>query len=85
MRAEARETPEGKLLVRYGFEPWDTESSARIVARKAAAEVSAYREALELCEHLLADMARYIVPGQPETPIEATLRVVREALKRGAP
>lgn len=84
MRAEARETPEGKLLVRYGFEPWDTESCARTVARKAAEDIAAYREALELCEHLLADMARYIAPGQPETPIEATLRVVRETLKGGA-
>lgn len=38
-RREARETPAGRLLVRYGFEPYDTESSARRVAERAAEEI----------------------------------------------
>lgn len=37
---EMRETSEGKLLVRYGFEPYNTESSARRVAEKAAEDIS---------------------------------------------
>lgn len=48
LRHEARETPAGKLLIRYGFEPWDMESSARRVAKKAAAEIAELTEALEL-------------------------------------
>ena len=40
LREAARHTPEGQLLVRYGFEPWDTESAARRVAEKAAAEIA---------------------------------------------
>lgn len=40
LREAARHTPEGQLLVRYGFEPWGTESAARRVAEKAAAEIA---------------------------------------------
>jgi hypothetical protein len=40
VRQEMRETPEGRLLVKYGFEPYDTESSARRVAEKAAADIA---------------------------------------------
>ncbi len=35
-----RQTPAGKLLVRYGFEPYDTETSARRVAERAAEDVA---------------------------------------------
>ena len=38
-KQEMRKTAVGKLLVRYGFEPYDTESSARRVAEKASAEI----------------------------------------------
>lgn len=36
----------GKLLVRYGFEPYDTESAARRVAEKAAADLEEMKKAL---------------------------------------
>lgn len=36
VREEMRATPAGRLLVRCGFEPYDTESSARRVAERAA-------------------------------------------------
>jgi hypothetical protein len=39
-RAAMRQTPAGRLLVRYGFEPYDTESAARTVAEKAAADIA---------------------------------------------
>jgi hypothetical protein len=32
--------PWGKLLIKYGFEPYDTESSARSVARKAVEDIT---------------------------------------------
>lgn len=41
LRQQMRETPAGKLLVRYGFEPYDTESSARRVADKAVVDMAA--------------------------------------------
>ncbi len=42
-----RSEPWGALLVRYGFEPYDTESSARRVAEKAAEDIAKLRAALE--------------------------------------
>ncbi len=47
LRQKMRETPEGKLLIRYGFEPYDTETSARRVAEKAAVEIEVLRAACE--------------------------------------
>ncbi len=44
LKQQMRETPGGQLLVRAGFEPYDTESAARRVADHAAEELS---EALE--------------------------------------
>ncbi len=46
LRAKMRQTPAGKLLVRYGFEPYDTESSARRIAEKAADEIDALKCAI---------------------------------------
>lgn len=40
MRAEARETPHGRLMIRAGLEPWDAESGARLVALRAAGEIA---------------------------------------------
>jgi hypothetical protein len=37
LQKEMRQTSAGRLLVRAGFEPWDTESSARRVAKVAGA------------------------------------------------
>jgi len=42
-----RETDWGKLLVRCGFEPYNTESLARRVAEKAAEELKALQTELE--------------------------------------
>lgn len=38
-RLALQNTPMGRLLVRAGFEPWNTESSARRVAEHAAEEI----------------------------------------------
>ena len=46
-RETARYTEAGALLVRYGFEPYDTERSARDVAEKAAEEIGTLHEELE--------------------------------------
>lgn len=52
-RAEMRATPSGRLLVRYGFEPYDTESSARRVAECAVEDIIKLRAALKAAgEHL---------------------------------
>jgi hypothetical protein len=40
VRLDMRKTQSGKLLLRCGFDPFDTESSARRVAEKAAREIS---------------------------------------------
>lgn len=40
LKKELRETEWGKLLVRYGFEPYYTESSARTVAEKVSEDRS---------------------------------------------
>jgi len=40
VRMDMRKTQSGKLLLRCGFDPFDTESSARRVAEKAAQEIS---------------------------------------------
>lgn len=39
VREEMRSTGAGRFLLRYGFEPYDTESSARRVAEKAARDL----------------------------------------------
>lgn len=41
VRNRQREEPWGKLLVKYGYEPYDTESAARHVATMAADEIAA--------------------------------------------
>ncbi len=46
-RYQMRATPEGKLLLRAGFEPYDTETSARRVAEHAVKELAEWRAALE--------------------------------------
>lgn len=43
-----RNTDMGRLLVRYGYEPYNTESAARRVAEKAAAELSRARSIVKL-------------------------------------
>jgi hypothetical protein len=44
---EMRLTDWGNLLFRYGFEPYDTESSARRVAEKAASEIRGLLEEIQ--------------------------------------
>lgn len=45
-RASMRTTPEGRLLVRAGFEPYDTESAARRVAEHAVGDITKLLESL---------------------------------------
>ncbi len=46
-REAMRQTPAGKLLVRYGFEPYNIESCTRLVAEKAAEEIEALKAAAQ--------------------------------------
>lgn len=55
LKEEMRETPAGKLLVRYGFEPYDTESNARRVAERAAVDIAELTRALD-AEHKAIDL-----------------------------
>lgn len=41
-----RRTRSGRLLVRYGYEPYDTESAARRVAEKAADEIHLLKQGI---------------------------------------
>lgn len=41
-----RQTPGGRLLVRYGLEPYNTESQARRVAERAAIDFDAIETAI---------------------------------------
>lgn len=53
LKLTLRETPAGKLLLRYGFEPIDTESAARRVAEKAVEEIERLTAALKAAsDHL---------------------------------
>lgn len=56
VKQSLRNTPMGKLLVKYGFEPYDTESSARSVAERAAEEIAAERQRAEKAERALGIM-----------------------------
>lgn len=47
-REAARNTDEGRLLVRYGFEPYDTESAARTVARQAVQDINVLNREIAL-------------------------------------
>jgi len=73
LRKEMRQTPEGKLLLRYGFEPYETESCARRVAEKATLDIADLVAALE-------DMLA-IVP-YVENKDHAKLFNAREVLRR---
>jgi hypothetical protein len=56
LRQEMRETPAGALLVKYGFEPYDTESSARRVAEQAADELAILRRELSSFRNLIGSL-----------------------------
>lgn len=47
VREEMRNTEAGRLLVRYGFEPYDTESSARRIAERFATDLKTVLDALQ--------------------------------------
>lgn len=46
----------GRLLMRYGFEPYDTESSARRVAELAADEIDVLRNELHQFRLLIVNL-----------------------------
>lgn len=47
VKQSLRNTPMGQLLLKYGFEPYDTESSARTVAERAAEEIASLNKDIE--------------------------------------
>jgi hypothetical protein len=44
VRAHMDATPMGQLLIKYGFDPYNTETAARRVAEQAAAEIAELRK-----------------------------------------
>ncbi len=60
MRLQMHQTPAGKLLVRYGFEPYDTESAARRVAEKAAWDIAKLEDTITHLRGQLAKLAAYV-------------------------
>jgi hypothetical protein len=57
VRREMRKTPEGKLLWEYGYYMYDTESSARTVARLAAKDLAELKRVNEILTNRVLDLS----------------------------
>lgn len=74
LKIEYAATVWGKLLIKYGFQPLDTETCARNVAQKAAEEIEKLRSALL---HI-ADSDHF--PGHPAKALHDIITYAQDAL-----
>lgn len=75
-----RAEPWGALLVRYGYDPYETESSARRVAEKAAEDISTLSQALH---NMLVHMAALGIPCDEDSLVRARAAIDKVNRKSG--